>query len=121
MARPTIMTPEILVLLRQAFAIGCSDEEACAYAKIGTSTFYEYQKRHPEFQEEKEELKKQPILKAKNTIVQSLNDPKNAQWYLERKKKDEFSIRNELTGADGEKLLPSPILGSNVPSNNSNN
>lgn len=104
MGRPTIMTPNTLNHLRQAFAIGCTDEEACAYAKIACSTLYKYQNEHPEFIEEKEQLKQEPILKAKNTIVQNLDDPKNAQWYLERKKKDEFSTRSELTGGDGESI-----------------
>lgn len=90
------MTPEILERLRQAFAIGCTDEEACAYAKISTSTLYEYQKDNHEFVEEKERLKKEPILKAKHTVVQSLNDVKDAQWYLERKSRDEFSPRQEV-------------------------
>lgn len=104
MGRPSVMTTEILERLRQAFAIGCTDEEACAFAKIGVTTLYDYQREHPEFSEEKEELKKTPILKAKNTIAQSLDDVKNAQWYLERKSKDEFSLRNELTSKDGEPL-----------------
>lgn len=30
---------------------------------------------------------------------------KNSRWYLERRKKDEFSTRQELTGKDGEKLI----------------
>lgn len=93
MARPTIMTPDILERLRQAFAIGCTDEEACAYAKIGKTTLYNYQQDNPEFVEEKEELKKEPILKAKHTVVKSLDEAKNAQWYLERKSKDEFGIK----------------------------
>ncbi len=105
MGRPEVITPEILERLRHAFAIGCTDEEACAYAKVPTSTFYDYQKRHPDFSEEKERLKQEPILKAKNTIVQSLNDVKDAQWYLERKKKDEFSTRSEFTGEDGKEIV----------------
>lgn len=112
--------PEILIKIQQAFAIGCTDEEACAYAKISKSALYDYQSQHPDFLEEKERLKKEPILKAKHTIVKSLDDAKNAQWYLERKSKDEFSLRSELTGKDG-KDLPIPLLQGviNVPDNNS--
>lgn len=121
--RPTVMTAKILERLRQAFAIGCTDEEACAFADIAPRTFYDYQKANPEFLQEKEALKQKPILKAKKTIEQSLDDPKNAQWYLERKKKDEFSTRNELTGKNGEDLLPKPIFSGqskDVQANNSN-
>lgn len=104
MARPTKMTTEILERLRHAFDIGCTDEEACASAEISCTTLYNYQNEHPEFLEEKTIRKEKPVLKAKNTIYNTLDDPKNAQWYLERKKKDEFSTRNELSGPDGEKL-----------------
>lgn len=100
--RPTVVTPEILIQLKQAFAIGCTDEEACAYAKIGTSSLYRYIEKNPEFRKEADRLKQEPILKAKHTIVKSLTDVKDAQWYLERKLKSEFSTRNELTGKDGE-------------------
>jgi hypothetical protein len=104
MSRPTVITPDIIIQLKQAFAIGCTDEEACAYAKIGKSSLYRYIEQHPEFREESNRLKKEPILKAKNTIVRSLDDVKDAQWYLERKKKDEFSLRSEFTGRDGEDI-----------------
>lgn len=109
MARPTKMTPEIIERLRHAFAIGATDEEACAYARIGTSTLYDYQNKHPEFTEEKEDLKKDPILKAKHTVVKALGRSKDAQWYLERKLKNEFSQRSELTGKDGQDL-PAPHI-----------
>lgn len=109
MGRPTVMTPETLKLLREAFAIGCTKKEACAYAKIGESTLYDYINANPDFSEEIEQLIEEPILKAKHTIVSTLDDPKNAQWYLERKRKDEFSSRSEVTGKDG-KDLPTPIL-----------
>ena len=103
--RPTVMTPEIISKLEDAFALGCSDSEACFYAGIGQSTLYSYQEDHPEFVERKEQLKEKPILKARQTIVKGLDDPDNAKWYLERKRKSEFSQRNELTGPEGKELF----------------
>lgn len=43
-----------------------------------------------------------------------------SKWWLERKMKEDFSLRMENTGADG-KDLPTPILGlfNEIPSNNS--
>jgi transposase len=96
MARPTVLTPDILLQLKYAFAIGATDEEACAYAKIGTSSFYRYIEKHPELREESNRLKQEPILKAKQTVVNALSDVKDAQWYLERKVKDEFSPRTDI-------------------------
>lgn len=103
------MTPEILERLRHAFAIGCTDEEACAYAQIGKSTLYNYQNDNPEFVEEKEELKKKPVLKAKSVVVASLDDVKNAQWYLERKAKDEFSVKQEVKSDNTNTNINIPV------------
>lgn len=102
--RPTIMTKDVVNKLEEVFAIGGSDEEACFYADISKQTLYNYQKEHPEFVDRKEALKQRPFLKARQTIVKSLEEPEHAKWFLARKLKKEFSERQELTGADGEKL-----------------
>lgn len=105
--RPSVMTDIVLSKLEEAFAYGASDSEACFYANISHQTLYDYQKKHPEFIERKEALKEQPILQARETVVKSLTDPKNAQWYLERKRKAEFSPRteSEVTVGDPIKAL----------------
>lgn len=108
--RPTIMTPEIISKLEEVFAIGGSDNEACFYAGIGKSTLYNYQQEHPEFVERKEALKERPILKARQTVVKSLDDADMALKYLERKKKDEFSLRTEFTGQNGGPINISQVL-----------
>lgn len=100
--RPTVMTPKTLDKLRYVFSIGGTKKEACIYARIGESTLYDYIEANPEFSEEIEALIQDPILKARKTVVDSLDDTKNAQWYLERKKKDEFSQKVETTVAFDE-------------------
>lgn len=103
--RPTVMTPEVLVKLREAFLLGCTDEEACLYANISTTPLYEYQRENPEFKQQKELLKENPVLKARTSVVNALDsNPNLALQFLERKKKKEFSPRQELTGEDGEAL-----------------
>ena len=62
---------------------------------------------HDQFSTIKEILNQYPILKARQTIIGGLDTVSNAQWLLERKRKNEFSIRKEITGGDGEAL---PIL-----------
>ena len=95
--RKTVMTPEIINKLEQAFSMGCSDLEACLYADIGKTTLYNYQNENPEFVERKEKLKEKLVLKARSVIADSLNkqDENTAKWYLERKKKEEFSTKVE--------------------------
>lgn len=60
---------------------------------------------------------------ARKSVVQGLpKDRDLALKFLERKKKDEFSLRQEMTGKDG-KDLPTPIItleGDSVRRDNSN-
>lgn len=107
--RPTVITPEVIAKLEHAFSIGATDREAIAFAEVSQDAFYDYQKKHPEFAERKERLKQRPVLLAQNTIIKNLEDPKVAQWYLERRKPRDFSARVEVTGADGAALTPPQI------------
>lgn len=93
--RPSIMTPIIIDKLREAFMMGCSDREACIYANIANQTLYNYQQEHPEFLEQKNTYKTNPLLKARKTIFDNLGEIKTAQWYMERKNKQEFSQEAE--------------------------
>lgn len=94
--RPTVMTEETIRKLEEIFALGGTDAEACFYANISKESLYAYCREHPEFTDRKEGLKDNPVLKARRTVVKALDDPKDAQWYLERKRKGEFSIKQEL-------------------------
>lgn len=103
--RPTVMTPDVLNKLEEIFALGGTDTEACLYADISPGTLYKYQKEHPEFIERKEALKETPFLKARRTIVNSLDDANNAFKYMERKKKGEFGNTLELSGEVTAKIV----------------
>jgi hypothetical protein len=109
--RPTVFTPETIQKLEYVFAMDGSVEEACFYADIGRSSYYQFLKQNPEFADRFDALRQKPILAARKTVVNSLNNPDNAFRYLERKRKNEFSPRIENTGADGKDLIPQPILG----------
>ena len=86
--------------------MGCSDTEACLYAGISRSSLYKYQEQHPEYLQQKEEWKENPILLARSTVYRNMRDPNNARWYLERKKKNEFAqtTKNEVSGPDGDSI-----------------
>lgn len=106
MGRPSVITNETLGKLRDAFSYAATDEEACIYAGIHSDTLYEYCKNFPEFSEEKERLKNMPNFTAKKVIIAKIQegDEKQANWWLERKAKQGFSTRQELTGKDGQDL-----------------
>lgn len=106
--RPTVMTQDVVNKLEQAFSMGCSDLEACLFADISKQTLYDYQEKNPEFVDRKAMLKQKMIFKARSVIADALNnkDRTTAQWYLERKQKDEFSTKVETdTTVKGEVAL----------------
>lgn len=118
MARPTKKNPEgkqkspkltedTIRKLEEAFSIDASVKEACYYADISADTYYRWIKEYPKLSYKLERLREKPVLKARQTVVKSLDNPDYAFKYLERKKKDEFSPRQELTGKDGESIKTS--------------
>lgn len=85
--------------------LGCSDKEACFVANISPATLYNYQNAHPAFVERKEVLKNNPFYIARRSVVNGMEtNPELAIKYLERKKKDEFSLRSEITGKNGDPI-----------------
>ena len=109
MSRPTKMTKETIDKLEEAFALGCTDLEASLFANIAPATLYNYQDKNEGFLERKTQLKETPVLKARASVISAFEkSPDIALKYLERKKKDEFSLRreNEMT-----LFTPVPILG----------
>jgi hypothetical protein len=96
--RPTKMTEEVVKKLVACFSNGFSDQLACDHVGITKQTLYNYCDKNPEFLTIKERLKKNPVAAATLNIVKAIDngDVKASQWYLERKCKDEFSIRTEV-------------------------
>ena len=104
--RPPKFTDAVVKKLEEAFAWDCSVEEACLYAGISRKTYYEHVKDKPELGDRFEELRLNPVLKARATVVKKLGDNyQNAMDYLARKRKAEFAPRQEVTGADGKPLF----------------
>lgn len=87
---------------------GFTDVEACLYVGIAPATLYNYCSDNPDFLEEKEYLKEQPKIKAKMNLEEAINngDKDISKWYLERKSRNEFSLKQELDlgNKDGKPL-----------------
>ena len=103
--RPTKMIEEVVKKLEEVFAIGGSDEEACFYAHISKQTLYNYQRKYPEFIDRKEALKNRPVLKARRTIFNALDNPQDAKWFLEKKRRKEFGNTLDVTGEVISKVI----------------
>ena len=105
MARPTKKTPEIIQKIEEVAALDGSVEEMAYYAGIHRETLYVWMKEDKEFSDRIQELRERPVLKARQTVVKSLDDADIAFKYLERKKKHEFSQRTETDiTTKGEKI-----------------
>lgn len=96
--RPTVMTDEVVRKLEYAFIHGLTDVEACVYADISRSTLHSYCEANPEFKDRKEELKNHPTAKARLNVTEAIEngDSDMSKWWLERKAKAEFSIKQEI-------------------------
>jgi len=103
--RKPLMTKSVLQKLKEAYLMGCTDREACLLAGISESTLYDYQSKNKEFLEQKQRFKTNPTIKARQTVIASLNDPKVAMWYLERKCKNEFGPKGHFSEDQVERGL----------------
>lgn len=115
--RPSEMTEETVNKLEEIFALDGTVEEACFFANISRTTYYNWVKEHPELLDRFEELRLSPVLKARRAVVDDLKSYQNAMDYLKRKKKLEFGDRLDVTS--GDKPLPIINLNNAILPNNS--
>lgn len=92
---------DVIAKCKEVWAIDGTDEEAAFYAEVSKFSISRYLQEHSDLKEIRNRLKERPILKARQTIVKNLDNPQEAKWYLERKRKNEFSERRELSGENG--------------------
>lgn len=115
--RNTVMTPEIIDKLELGYAMDMTDLEACIFAGIGKTAFYDWQKLNPDFAERKVELRASLGSNAKANIAAKIKggDVPMSQWWLERRQKADYSTRTEKTGPGGGPQahiveVPKPII-----------
>lgn len=106
MPRPKTVDDEVLRKLEESFSWGCNNRDACVYADIPESTFYDYVRANPEFSERIQVLRAKPVLEARKIVMEAMkDDPKLAWQYLQKARAEEFGevrlkkerdIRNEM-------------------------
>lgn len=120
--RPTVVTPEIIEKLESIFRDGAHIIEACENVGISRQAYYDALKRDPSFADRMDAAQEYTTEVARAVVSKAIKrgDRETAKWWLERRVKNKFSTRNELTGKDG-KDLPTPLLTGviDVRSNNS--
>lgn len=105
--RPRAIGEKELRLLKEAFFMGCTNREACLYADVAESTFYDFLKEYPEYSEKIDIWKNYEKIKARMVVHKALDkgDRDMAKWYLERKAKDEFSTKQEVDATVNNRVV----------------
>lgn len=104
--RPTIITDEVVAKLELAFKEGANISEACLVSGISRNAYYDRINVDQKFSNKMSIAQDYVTVVAQKNISSRIvrGDPEASKWWLERKKKQEFSTRNELTGKDGAPL-----------------
>jgi len=110
-------SPERVEEICKYISEGLSQKDAAILSGIGESTLYYWKsesKENPSPLSEKDRLALLESLKRaeaenKRRHIINIDTASNkswqaSAWWLERKYKDEFAVRSEVTGGDGEKL-----------------
>lgn len=104
--------PKSMVLdkLKHAFSIGANIKRACAYAEISYDAYNDYVRDKPELVQLFERLRQKQPLKAESNVTDKLNqgDIETSKWVLERRAKEDYSPRQEISGPDGGPIEVSP-------------
>lgn len=102
--RPPIDRMKALRYLVEAFKLDATDEEACSYAGVSESWYYDEMKKKDEFSEQILRAQRYPFLVAKGSVVGAMETGDNITGlkYLERRQKKLYSPRVEVTGEDGD-------------------
>ena len=108
--RPQLITEEQLRDVERAVAWGWGIEKACDYADIRHGTFYDYQRRHPEYRGKIKILRDYPVLAAKKVVAEAVmaGDLRASMWVLERKAPEYWPGRGRPAAGDaiaGDEVL----------------
>lgn len=104
--RPAYTEEEILEKLYEYLVLGYSIKKACLLGGIHEQTVYSRRKKDESFSSKLSKLMNSPNVRARAVWVKRIDegDYQAAKDWLERREKNEFSLRQEMTGQDGEKL-----------------
>jgi len=91
--------------LSEIWQIGGNDYEAAMWARIDPATLTRYLAKNPKIVQIKDYLTAKPIIKARKTVYDNLDQPNMARWFLKKKRPEEFADKLALTGDNGAPLF----------------
>lgn len=90
---------------------GHTNKDAAILNRISHDTFYAWLKDKPEFSDAVKRAQAKFKKGLLGTIQKaSVKSWQAAAWILERRHKDDYALRQEITGADGENLQTTTIV-----------
>lgn len=104
--RPLVVTKGVVRKMKQAYLYDFTDDEACNFAGISRTTWYEFRKAHPELADVIQHWRDDQIYMARRHLRQMVKDgdPESVRFMLKAKRKREFSTRIEHDGPDGNPI-----------------
>ena len=93
-SRPAVITPTVVRKLTEAFKLDVTVEEACRYAGISKDTYYRKLNEDEGFSDEMERSRLYVTMLARRSVITQMEkDGTLALKYLERKRREEFSLQ----------------------------
>ena len=90
--------------IEEVAALDGSVDEMAYYCDVARQTIYNWLEENPDLMDKVERLRARPVLKARRTILDKMDDSySNAMDYVKRKRKLEFGDNIDVT-TDGEKI-----------------
>jgi hypothetical protein len=104
--RPTKYNIERVQKIMNALSAGNTRRDSCAYAGISEDTFAAWLKDKPDFSDSIEKAEADAAVRNVSIIAKAAQEGtwQAAAWWLERRRKQDWAIRHELTGPDAGPL-----------------
>ena len=105
--RTNKLTPDTIKKLEEAAGARLSDKSSCSYAGISRDTFYRWLKQVPGLADRLDDLKENPIIRAKRRIVSQIDNDTNVAFrYLEKEDPEEYGEKLKLEHSGEVKNIP---------------
>lgn len=108
--RPTSMTVDVVGKLLAAFNNAYNITEACQYANIDRSTYYDWLAKDDTFSYKMSQAQSAPNMKAKAVIIEAIKagDVNTARWYLNARDPD-FKAKGEIGTPEGQQATEAKL------------
>ena len=95
--RTTKLTPDTIRKLEEAAGVRLNVSESCAYAGISRDTYYDWMKRVTGLSDRLDDLRENPIIRAKRRIINQLDNDTNVSFrFLEKEKPEDYGERLKI-------------------------